>query len=165
MPEDLKVSQTGSSPLPPPFRGLHSPGVRKHCQIIFACNFRKSSIIRYRRKGGWRCHTRPDRKLCMIWCQTLTPDNLTVWCSHVPKSRDNSRHSGEPSWDTALPLRSVGALLPHYFNKMGELLPRLTIADCVVDRLTSTLKGLAHADLATKRFFAWMFIILYMIIM
>ena len=44
MPEDLKVSQIGSSPMPPPFRGLHSPGVRKHCQIIFACYFRKSSI-------------------------------------------------------------------------------------------------------------------------
>ena len=43
MPEDLKVSQMGSSPLPPPFRGLHSPGVRKHCQIIFACYFRKLS--------------------------------------------------------------------------------------------------------------------------
>ena len=37
MPEDLKLSQIGSSQLPPPFRGLHSPGVRKHCQIIFAC--------------------------------------------------------------------------------------------------------------------------------
>ena len=44
MPEDLKQSQIGSSQLPPPFRGLHSPGVRKHCQIIFACHFRKSSI-------------------------------------------------------------------------------------------------------------------------
>ena len=44
MPEDLKLSQIGSSPLPPPFRELHSPGVRKHCQIIFACYFRKSSI-------------------------------------------------------------------------------------------------------------------------
>ena len=44
MPEVLKGSQIGSSPLPPPFRGLHSPGVRKHCQIIFACYFRKSSI-------------------------------------------------------------------------------------------------------------------------
>ena len=44
MPEDLKVSQIGSSPLPLPFSGLHSPGVRKHCQIIFACYFRKSSI-------------------------------------------------------------------------------------------------------------------------
>ena len=39
MPEDLKLSQIGSSQLPPPFRGLHSPGVRKHCQIIFACYF------------------------------------------------------------------------------------------------------------------------------
>ena len=28
MPEDLKVSQIGSSPLPPPLRGLHSPGVK-----------------------------------------------------------------------------------------------------------------------------------------
>ena len=44
MPEDFKVSQIGSSPLPPPFRGLHSLGVRKQCQIIFACYFRKSSI-------------------------------------------------------------------------------------------------------------------------
>ena len=31
------------------------------------------------------------------------------------------------------------ALWPHCFNKMGELLPRLTIADRAVDRLTSTL--------------------------
>ena len=44
MPEDLKLSQIGSFQLPPPFRGLHSPGVRKHCQITFACYFRKSSI-------------------------------------------------------------------------------------------------------------------------
>ena len=44
LPEDLKLSQVGSSPLPPPFRELHSPAVRKHCQIIFACYFRKSSI-------------------------------------------------------------------------------------------------------------------------
>ena len=29
MPEDLKLSQIGSSQLPPPFRGLHSPRVRK----------------------------------------------------------------------------------------------------------------------------------------
>ena len=45
MPEDLKLLQIGSSQLPPPFRGLHSPRVRKHCQIIFACYFRKSSIV------------------------------------------------------------------------------------------------------------------------
>ena len=32
--------QIGSCQLPPPFRGLHSPRVRKHCQIIFACYFR-----------------------------------------------------------------------------------------------------------------------------
>ena len=39
MPEDLKLSQIGSSQLPPPFRGLHSPGVRNNCQIIFVCYF------------------------------------------------------------------------------------------------------------------------------
>ena len=44
MPEDLKLSQIGYPPQPPPSRGLHSPGVRKHCQMIFACYFRKSSI-------------------------------------------------------------------------------------------------------------------------
>ena len=44
MPEDLQLSQIGSSQLPPPFRGLHSPGVRKQRQIIFACYFWKSSI-------------------------------------------------------------------------------------------------------------------------
>ena len=44
MPEDLNLSQIGSSQLLPPLRGLHSPGVRKHCQFIFACYFRKSSI-------------------------------------------------------------------------------------------------------------------------
>ena len=52
MPEDLKVSQISSSLLPPPFRGLHSPGVRKHCQIIFACYFRKLSIVRMRQGSG-----------------------------------------------------------------------------------------------------------------
>ena len=51
MPEDLKLSQIGSSQLPPPFRGLHSPGVRKHCQIIFACYIRKSSIPKLGQKG------------------------------------------------------------------------------------------------------------------
>ena len=51
MPEDLKLSQIGSSQLPPPFRGLHSPGVTKHCQIIFACYFRISSIERAHRVG------------------------------------------------------------------------------------------------------------------
>ena len=45
MPQDLKLSQIGSSPLPPSFGGLHSPGVRKYCQIIFVCYFPKSSIV------------------------------------------------------------------------------------------------------------------------
>ena len=46
MPEDLKLSQIGSSLLLPPFRGLHSPRVRKHCQIIFTCYFWKLSILK-----------------------------------------------------------------------------------------------------------------------
>ena len=55
MPEDLKMSQIGSSPLPPPFRGLHSPAVRKHCQIIYACYFRKSSIFSWE-PSNISCH-------------------------------------------------------------------------------------------------------------
>ena len=56
MPEDLKLSQIGSFQLPPPFRGLHSPGVRKHCQIIFACYFRKSSILPFFVVVDWHIH-------------------------------------------------------------------------------------------------------------
>ena len=33
MPEDLKLSQIGSSQLPPPFRGLHTPGVKKKLKL------------------------------------------------------------------------------------------------------------------------------------
>ena len=54
MPEDLKLSQIGSSRLLPPFRGLPSPGVRKHCQIIFACYFQKSSIMAEKKTEEWR---------------------------------------------------------------------------------------------------------------
>ena len=97
MPEDLKLSQIGSSPLPPPFRGLHSPGVRKHCQIIFACYFRKSSIgltaidgfaglvplatwaltfpARYR--GGDACNTRDGTPVVVAcsWSRLSLPKN------------------------------------------------------------------------------------------
>ena len=52
MPEGLKLSQIGSSLLPSPFKGLHSPGVRKHCQIIFTRYFRKSSIARCHSRNG-----------------------------------------------------------------------------------------------------------------
>ena len=34
MPEDLKLSQIGSAPLPLPFGALHSPGVRKHSNYV-----------------------------------------------------------------------------------------------------------------------------------
>ena len=70
MPEDLELSQIGSSQLPLPFRGLRSPGVRKHCQIIFACYFRKSSnrlslgICGKRRvSGAKREHSCPKLKV------------------------------------------------------------------------------------------------------
>ena len=37
MPEDLKLSQIGSSQLRPPFRGLHSPGVKKKPLSNYLC--------------------------------------------------------------------------------------------------------------------------------
>ena len=45
------MSQIGSSPLSPPLRGVHSPGVRKHCQIIFGCYFRKKIKKKWSRKS------------------------------------------------------------------------------------------------------------------
>ena len=48
MPQDLKLSQISSSLLLPPFRGLHSPGVRKHCPIIFTCYFREATVSKYK---------------------------------------------------------------------------------------------------------------------
>ena len=71
MPEDLKLSQIGSSQLPPPFRGLHSPGVRKHCQIIFACYFRKSSVDCSTRQGDTYIINLPWELLLMLLKQTL----------------------------------------------------------------------------------------------
>ena len=78
MPEDLKLPQIGSSQLPPPFRGLHSHGVRKRCQIIFACYFRKSSISNYQNlvttvvKLSLLCNScgaaREEWRVCMCVC-------------------------------------------------------------------------------------------------
>ena len=68
MPEDLKLSLIGSSQLPPPFRGLHSPGVRKHCQIIFACYFQKSSILTL------ECPYIPDMNVIL----TLSVNNYVI---------------------------------------------------------------------------------------
>ena len=53
MPEDLKLSQIGSSPLPPPLRGLHSPGVRKlsnylrllFLEIVYCCCWFAQGLI------------------------------------------------------------------------------------------------------------------------
>ena len=76
MPEDLKVSQIGSSPLPPPFRGLHSPGVRKHCQIIFACYFRKSSIHTHCCRSAWRPYQRDQSQsgISSLFPETTFPE-------------------------------------------------------------------------------------------
>ena len=82
MPEDLKVSQIGYSLLPPPFRGLHSPGVRKHCQIIF----RKSSIITVYMQatpGRWR------KPRCRLYTSCLP-----CWTAVLFKVEDGVGQSG-----------------------------------------------------------------------
>ena len=71
MPEDLKLLQIGSSQLPPPFRGLHSPGVRKHCQIIFACYFRKSSIDSRRKIPCRTVDSNPRQYRAWLFSPTL----------------------------------------------------------------------------------------------
>ena len=82
MPEDLKLSQIGSSQLPPPFRGLHSPGVRKHCQIIFACYFRKSSIERAHRAGKAiiiKLLSYKDKEKILKGAKNLASTNKDIW--------------------------------------------------------------------------------------
>ena len=88
MPEDLKVSQIGSSPLPPPFRGLHSPGVRKHCQIIFACYFRKSSIADWAFPKARTFHMSPDH--CVHWSDPFLPLEIRKKKPH--RHPDKSEH-------------------------------------------------------------------------
>ena len=92
MPEDLKLSQIGSSPLPSPFRGLHSPGVRKHCQIIFACYFRKLSITAVVLCSGTLstseigCQKYPLLLLMRAVIQPFTSDLMTgvlTWCKRI----------------------------------------------------------------------------------
>ena len=82
MPEDLKVSQNGSSLLPPPFRGLHSPGVRKHCQIIF----RKSSIITVYMQAT---SGRGRKPRCRLYTSCLP-----CWTAVLFKVEDGVRSSG-----------------------------------------------------------------------
>ena len=97
MPEDLKVSQTGSSLLPPPFRGLHSPRVRKHCQIILACYFRKSSIIMLT-----TCVSKLHQQRFMLKNKTITttkpsylqlPNNHIYICLRI-HVQNHTYHSG-----------------------------------------------------------------------
>ena len=78
MPEVLKVSQIGFSPLLPPFRGLDSPGVRKHSQIIFACYFRKSSILRQAQQGAVTCTTCTQNGENPSRCSTRDAKDLLV---------------------------------------------------------------------------------------
>ena len=84
MPEDLKLSQIGSSQLPPPFRGLHSPGVRKHCQIIFACYFRKSSIITETRERQADIDKRAERQR-----------ERTNTCTHTKAERESTDNTSK----------------------------------------------------------------------
>ena len=89
MPGDLKVSQIGSSQLPPPFRGLHPPGVRKHCQIIFACYFRKSSIRKdpspWQIQGKELCYLGPAHSFALAIFEWLPlhPCLCRHWLPHV----------------------------------------------------------------------------------
>ena len=72
MPEDLKLSQIGSSQLPLRFRGLDSPGVRKHCQSIFACYFRKSFIVPQSVLRQYQSYLAKGGEGMGIFCASLT---------------------------------------------------------------------------------------------
>ena len=106
MPEDLKLSQIGSSQPPPPFRGLHSPGVRKYCQITFACYFRKSSIHTYIIKLANLCllKTVLKRLLALPLGQTGSQNVFPSVRSSPRRSETGvllQRPHGPPAWSAA----------------------------------------------------------------
>ena len=67
------------------FRGLHSPGVRKHGQIIFACYFRKSSIV----CGGLNARTGSKNGTTDMLTDPLCTNSE---CFHERKSRDSTKN-------------------------------------------------------------------------
>ena len=91
MPEGLILSQTNAFRQPgfsnpclkwcPTLRGLHSPGVRKRCQMILSCYFWKSSILQkcyqlfWVKKLDWgktqkTTHTfLVDLHFFLVWCK------------------------------------------------------------------------------------------------
>ena len=102
MPEDLKLSQIGSSPLPPPFRGLHSPRVRKHCQIIYACYFRKSSIrlmLLYVHRDRTNYKGREARTATSTFTQLLI--SFQVQCCFTSTETTRTVRDGEPRTSTS----------------------------------------------------------------
>ena len=99
MPEDPKLSQIGSSPLPPPFRGLHSPGVRKNCQIIFPCYSRKSSIS----KGPQ--HLTFMLYLLTVFCTSSSVNRNWRYSLTVEKCNVKSNWFEVPSLNTLQPTR------------------------------------------------------------
>ncbi len=111
MPEDLKLLQIGSSQLPPPFRGLHSPGVRKHCQIIFACYFRKSST------GGIKGSTEGST----FFLHKLSPDHHVALCRLVEQKVPQKV---PPSFFTSVPPDHHVVLCQLVEQKVPQKVPR-----------------------------------------
>ena len=121
MPEDLKLSQIGSSQLPPPFRGLHSTGVRKHCQIIFACYFRNSSIH--------SCKNSDVSNIVPTHTMLLSGDSVTFIPS-ISKSAvltDNLKHIQITSRHNFDCYPEVGLLLAGFSNRLSVGLRCITV--------------------------------------
>ena len=118
MPEDLKLSQIGSSPLPPPFRGLHSPGVRKHSQIIFACYFRKSSIpklIGVLRDRKWESQ---ESRVCIAGFSVCGCEKKSVVYETECIDMKHSERKAEP--EPFIALKHIQATLYSIRSEMGS---------------------------------------------
>ena len=75
MPEDLKLSQIGSSQLPPPFRGLHSPGVRKLSNYL--CLLFPEIVYWSAHAHCWTGNATKDGQTYALWSKINVKDQLS----------------------------------------------------------------------------------------
>ena len=127
MPKDLKPSLIGSSQLQPPFRGIHPPGVRKHCQIIFAWNRLLLVTVRNKQTAWlWKISHRIDSLLTVTMVQFeiffvvfMVSEILNKWYKNTKPVHSISSIASQNK-DTHVVLHSVVFKLKYTCIRLGS---------------------------------------------